>query len=121
MGKRRGHYLGTEIDENWRKRYRKDGFFARGVGRFWLDDEGFYFHKYLTRKPIVIPLMDVQEVKLGTWHSGRKCPEDSVVKILWKKEGTLLSSGVRVRARLDAMNLKSELEARMKRLRRGNG
>ena len=119
MEKRKGHYLGTEIGENWRRRYRKEGFFARGIGRFWLDDEGFHFHKYLTRSPVVIPLGAVQEVKLGSWHSGRRCPKDSVVKILWKREGTLLSSGIRVRSHVDAMNLKSELEARLKRIRKG--
>jgi hypothetical protein len=119
MEKRKGHYLGTEIEENWRKRYGKEGFFARGIGRFWLDDEGFHFHKYLTRKPIVIPLGEVHEVRLGSGHSGRKCPENCVVKILWKREGILLSSGIRVRSRVDAMNLKSELEARLKRIQKG--
>ena len=32
MLKRVGAYLGTELDETWWKRYRKDGFFARGNG-----------------------------------------------------------------------------------------
>jgi len=28
MDRRRGHYLGTESDEKWWKRYTKEGFFA---------------------------------------------------------------------------------------------
>jgi hypothetical protein len=30
MDKRRGRYLGTEMDEKWWKRYAQEGWFARG-------------------------------------------------------------------------------------------
>jgi hypothetical protein len=41
--KRRGHYLGTEIDEKWWRRYRKDGFLARGLGEYWIENSFYIF------------------------------------------------------------------------------
>jgi hypothetical protein len=38
--KKRGSYLGTEVDEKWYKRYRRDGFFARGSGEYWNRGQG---------------------------------------------------------------------------------
>lgn len=35
-----GHYLGTEIDEKWWRRYRKNKFLARGNGEY-LYGKGF--------------------------------------------------------------------------------
>jgi len=39
MDRRRGCYLGTEIDEKWWKRYAREGLFVRGNGEYWFDDE----------------------------------------------------------------------------------
>jgi hypothetical protein len=91
--KRRGYYLGTEINERWWRRYFRDGFFARGIGEYWIDDAAVYFRRYLTKVPIVIPFRDVVDVKLGKWHSGRWAGGAPVVKILWKKADKFLSSG----------------------------
>ena len=91
--KRRGHYLGTEIDEKWWRRYCRDGLLARGNGEYWLDASALYFRRNLTKKPIVIPLCDVLDVKVGRWHSGRWAGGAPVVKILWKKADERLSSG----------------------------
>ncbi len=54
--KKKGHYLGTEIEETWWRRYTADRFLARGLGEYWLDDANFYFHRYFIESPIVIPL-----------------------------------------------------------------
>ena len=91
--KRRGYYLGTEINESWWRRYFKDGFFARGIGEYWIDDAAVFFRRYLTKVPIVISFRDVVDVKLGKWHSGRWAGGAPVVKILWRKKGKCLSSG----------------------------
>jgi hypothetical protein len=66
---------------------------ARGNGEYWLDASALYFRRNLTRKPIVIPLGDVLDVKVGRWHSGRWAGGAPVVKILWKKADERLSSG----------------------------
>jgi hypothetical protein len=91
--KSRGHYLGTEIDKKWWRRYRKDGFLARGLGEYWIENSLLYFHRYLTVNPIVISLCDVCEVKIGKWHSGFWAGGKPVVKILWGKDNRKLSSG----------------------------
>lgn len=91
--KKHGHYLGTEIDEKWWRRYYRDGLLARGIGKFWIDASALFFQRKLTNTPIVIPLDDVLDVKVGKWHSGRWAWGALVVKILWQKAGRRLSSG----------------------------
>ena len=91
--RRKGHYLGTEIDEKWWKRYRKDKFFARGDGEYWFDDTGLYFRRYLTKRPIEIPFAKVIEVKIGKSHAGRWLLGSRVLKLIWKKDDMKLISG----------------------------
>jgi len=93
---RKGHYLGTEIDEKWWKRYRKDKFFARGNGTYWFDDTTFYFHRYVTRHPLQIPFAKIMEVKMGNSHAGRWLIGSPVMKLIWEKDGIKLSSGFAV-------------------------
>ena len=93
MDKRRGCYLGTEINEKWWKRYTKEGLFARGNGEYWYDDEAFYFLRDLTRGPIVIPFDKMGGLKVGTWHSGRWAWGNPIIKLLWVHQGQSLSSG----------------------------
>jgi hypothetical protein len=93
MDRRRGGYLGTEIDEKWWKRYAKEGLFVRGKGEYWYDDEAFYFLRYLTRDPIVIPFDKVSDLKVGTWHCGRWAWGNPIVKFLWSYQRQSLSSG----------------------------
>jgi hypothetical protein len=91
--KKRGHYLGTEINETWWRRYYRDGYFARGTGEFWIDPAALHFRRYLTKTPLVIPFGDVLDVKVGKWHAGRWAGGAPVVKIVWKKSDARLSSG----------------------------
>jgi hypothetical protein len=93
MDRRRGCYLGTEIDERWWKRYAKEGLFARGNGEYWFDDEAFYFLRYLTRDPIVITFNKVSDLKVGTWHCGRWAWGNPIVRFFWSHQGQSLSSG----------------------------
>jgi hypothetical protein len=89
-----GHYLGTEIDAKWWKRYRRGGFFARGNGEYWFSESAFCFLRYLTRKPLDIPFAAVREVRIGRFHAGRWQPgSGGIVKVLWQREGLMLSSG----------------------------
>lgn len=85
--------MGTEINEKWWKRYKKDGFFARGKGTFWYDETAFYFQKYLTKDPMVIPFEHIIDIKIGKWHAGQWGGGIPVMKIIWKKDDLLLSSG----------------------------
>lgn len=93
MEKRKGHYLGTEIEEKWWKRYRKKPFLGRGWGEYWQDEEGFHFLRYLAKAPISIAYRQVVGVKTGKWHSGRWAGGKIVLKIIWEEQGQRLSSG----------------------------
>jgi hypothetical protein len=110
MTKGKGLYLGTEMDEKWWKRYKKDKFLARGNGKYWYDDQGFYFHRYLTKNPLYIPWSVVTEIKLGKSHAGRRFARMSVLKIVWTRDDMRLSSGFLVsKHEIDARNLLAEL------------
>ena len=89
----RAHYLGTEIDGKWWRRYSEDGLLARGIGECWVDSTALFFRRYLTTAPIVIPLHDVIDIEVGRWHSDRWAGGAPVTKIVWKKEDKRLSSG----------------------------
>jgi len=89
----RGHYLGTEIDGKWYKRYRHDGLFARGLGDCWIDCDVLRFLRYLTRTPLTIPLRRVHAVELGKWHAGRWVGTKRAIKLIWERDGKQLSSG----------------------------
>ncbi len=93
MSKKKGSYLGTEIDKKWWKRYRKKPFFARGSGTYWHDEEGLCFLRYLTKEPIKIPYKRITGCELGKWHSGKWCMGHEIVKIIWADDDQLLSSG----------------------------
>ncbi len=115
MEKRPGSYLGTEIDEKWWKRYREDGFFARGSGEWWIDGGALCFRRYLTRRPLVIPFDKVTEVRIGTWHAGRWILGRPIFKVLWTRDGLKLSSGFCLAGdRRRAMELLGMLEEQMR-------
>jgi hypothetical protein len=88
-----GHYLGTEIDEKWWRRYRKDGLFARGNGKYRISDDCFYFRRYLTKTEIAIPLKELIDIKTANWHAGRYAGGSLIIKLIWNKDGIRLSSG----------------------------
>jgi hypothetical protein len=114
MDRRRGHYLGTEIDGKWWKRYTKEGFFARGNGEYWYDDEAFYFLRYLTKDPIVIPFGTVSAAKAGTWHVGRWGSGNLIVKLFWAHQGQSLSSGfILSHQKPEALRLLDEIRQRV--------
>ena len=89
----KGQYLGTEIDEKWWKRYRKDKLFVRGNGEYWFDDTGFCFHRYMTNHQIKIPFAKIIELKIGKSHAGRWLLGSRVLKLIWEKNGMKLRSG----------------------------
>jgi hypothetical protein len=93
MEPQRGHYLGTEIDGKWHKRYRGDGLFARGLGDYWVEGDVLRFRRYLTRTPLSIPLRRVDAVELGKWHAGRWLGSKRAIKLIWEHDGQQLSSG----------------------------
>jgi hypothetical protein len=93
MDRKPGHYLGTEIDERWWKRYTRDGFFARGNGVFWYDSEAFYFLRFLTKNPLMIVFRDIEGFQLDSWHAGRWVWRRRAIKFKWHHLGQDLSSG----------------------------
>ncbi|MEW6440622.1 MAG: hypothetical protein AB1640_06740 [bacterium] len=110
MDTRVGSYLGTEIGGKWWKRFRRDGFFARGNGEYWLDDRALCFRRYLTKAPLIIPFEKMTGLRLGTWHAGKWVLGKPILKVLWRHEGQELSSGFYVSK---ADELIREVEARM--------
>lgn len=115
---KRGHYLGTEINEKWWRRYTKDGLLARGIGEFWINASSVYFRRYLTDVPIVISFGDVLDVKVGKWHSGRWAGGALVIKIVWRKGDIRLSSGFLLsRDARETEVLVQEIRSRIKRAR----
>ncbi len=71
----------------------KSKLLARGNGEYWIEQNTFCFHRYLTESPIKIRFEDIVDIKIGKWHSGRWYSGWPIVKIVWMKEGTRLSSG----------------------------
>lgn len=85
--------MGTEIDKKWWKRYRENGFFARGNGQYSYDNRAFYFYKYPQDKPMTIPLDSIVDFEIGRWHAGKWSAGLPVMKIVWVNDSNLLSSG----------------------------
>ncbi|MGD2163726.1 MAG: hypothetical protein PVG04_11570 [Anaerolineales bacterium] len=93
IDKQAGHYLGTEINESWWRRYSDDGFLARGNGEYWFEEQGLCFLRYLTLQPLFIPYAKVENITTGTWHAGRWNLGRPIVKLHWEQDGIQLSSG----------------------------
>lgn len=109
----KGHYLGTEINEKWWKRYKKNRFFARGNGEYWVDDQALYFRRYLTRHPIIIPFEKMIEIKIGKSHAGRWVFGLRALKLVWEEDGIRLSSGfVFCRNQPETMAVMTDLKRR---------
>lgn len=92
-GRLKGQYLGTEVNGDWKQRYTEDGWLARGNGVYWLDEENFYFLRFLTDTPLIIARADITSIETGTKHSGRWAYGAVIVKIVWSRDGQNLSSG----------------------------
>lgn len=88
-----GKYFGTEIDEKWWKRYTKDKMLARGNGEFSYDQDAIKFLRKLTKSPIEIYFNEIEDIKIGKWHSGQWGAGQTIIKVVWKKNGQILSSG----------------------------
>lgn len=90
---KRGSYFGTEIDGSWRRRYRGEGFFARGNGDFDLDATGISFLRKLTRQPVVIKWSEISHAQLGKWHAGRWGMGRPVLKVDFRRDDQKLCAG----------------------------
>ena len=111
--KRDGHYLGTEVDEKWWKRYMANKLLARGNGEYRIEQDAFCFHRLFTRSDIRIRFDDMVDVKIGKWHAGRWYSGWPVVKIIWMKDGKRLSSGFGIIENRDfALSLVNDLKER---------
>jgi len=115
MQTHKGLYLGTEINGKWWKRCISHGLFMKGNGEWWLDAKGFYFRRYLTKNPIFIAFKEICGIRIGRWHSGKWPLGNAVVKVDWKKEGAMLSSGFVISSDpKDAIRLKGVLGRKIK-------
>lgn len=110
----RGSYYGTEIDGKWWRRYRGEGFFARGNGEFWADEEGVHFRKTLNRVPLSIPWDEISSIRLGGWHCGRPGYGLPLLKVDFHRDGRTLTAGFRLLER-EIERLASDLRERLSR------
>ncbi len=88
-----GKYFGTEINEKWWKRYTKDKMLARGNGTFSYNEQSISFLRQLTENPIDIKFEKIDELKIGKWHAGQWGAGRLIIKVIWEKDGQILSSG----------------------------
>lgn len=88
-----GHYVGTTIGDTWYRRYREDGFLARGLGRYWCEDGALFFRRFLVRTPVVIPLHLVTDVYVTNRHAGRRVRSPRIIVLVWENDGEELRSG----------------------------
>ncbi len=110
-----GKYFGTEINEKWWNRYRKNKMLARGNGLFSFDNESISFLRLLTSVPIVIEFQKIIEFKIGKWHAGQWGAGRPIIKVLWKNNNQLLSSGFSVSMESDDLEkILSELNNNLK-------
>ncbi len=93
MDLKSGYYYGTEIDEKWWKRCKESTFFMRGNGEYWIDKKGINFRRFMTQKPLFIPFSKIENMKSGWFHAGKAGIGKTVIKIIWKNNHKLLSSG----------------------------
>jgi len=103
--------VGTEVNGRWWKTYRRDGFFLRGNGHYWIENDALLFHRMLTKEPFRISLAAITGARIGSWHAGKWLAGSPIVKIEWiAGDGARLSSGIGMRHRAAAEALVAELQ-----------
>ena len=93
LRKKRGQYLGTEIDHKWWRRYRKGGFSTRGVGEYWIKDGSLFFQHRARQNPICLPLQNIVEIVLCPCKQRFRTGNKPIVRLTWQKGDRWLSSG----------------------------
>lgn len=110
---KQGSYFGTEIAGKWWKRYREQGFFARGNGDFDLDATGISFHKKLTKEPLVVSWDEISSADLGKWHAGRWAMGRPILRVEFVRDHQKLCAGFHISRDWAAMEtLASEITQR---------
>jgi len=110
----KGGYAGTIIDRRWWRRYCRQGFFARGSGVLWLEEEGLFFRRYLTRRPLFIPFPAMTGTRSAGWHAGRWGGGREFLVIDWRAGDLSLSSGFLLSGGADRLSrLKISLEGQI--------
>ena len=90
--KRRGQYLGTEVDHKWWQRYSREGFFTPGIGEYWIKDGSLFFQRQAQQQPIVLPLANIVEIKICPYNKRTRIKGEPIIKLVWEKDGKWLSS-----------------------------
>jgi len=102
--KKRGQYLGTRIGHKWWRRYSKGGFFTRGIGEYWIKDGSLYFQHHNKQKPIALPLGSIVEIKLCPCSKRIQIGRIPIIKLVWKKNDTWLTSGFALSGSMEETN-----------------
>ncbi len=77
------------------------GYHVKGRGQVWLSEEAVMLHRYLTRKPLVIPFALIHEinVRIG-FFAGKRIP-GFVLHLTWGRKELPMVSGIQVSRRRD--------------------
>jgi hypothetical protein len=87
-----GYYYGTVKNGVWWRHYLKGGWFSRGSSVIWMNAQGFFFRRYLTKKIMHIPTFKIRDFALGKGHAG-KYTGLPTLKITWAEKNLILCSG----------------------------
>jgi len=102
--KKRGQYLGTEIDHKWWQCYSEGGFFTRGIGEYWIKDGTFYFQHQVRQKPIKLPLQDIVEIALHPCNRRTHIGVMQIIELIWQKDDLWLSSSFALPGSIEEIN-----------------
>jgi len=95
------------------------GFELKGNGKVWLSSECVMIHRYLTRKPLVIPFGLIHHVDVGLGGFGSKKLPGPLIRITWGREELPLVSGVQVSLKRNVTEVwASEISRRAQEWRR---
>lgn len=96
----------------------RERLFLRGNGKYWIDDNGFNFQRYLTKTTLLVPFKKIIGIKEGKWHSGKWVGNLLILKILWSENNTNLSSGfVITRNSVEFHTIINDLQVRISNLK----
>jgi hypothetical protein len=94
MQARTSRNVGTDVGGRWWDRTTRGGLLVLGNGRMWTDEQGLFFHRDLTGKPLFIARSSVESIESTTFRSGSWARGLPITKVAWHENGTRLRPGL---------------------------
>jgi len=77
------------------------GFHIKGNGKAWLSNEAVMIHRYLTRKPLVIPFALIHKIEVRVGFFGGKRLPGHMLHLTWGRKELLMVTGIQISRRRD--------------------